>query len=110
IIVKTLLHVRLKYDQFFSARAILDFIHSLIAGESNLFDNLFCSNSGGLAESLSNLDPCLKRSQKIDEFVVQRSLDISDKNFEGFKLEYQNRYGAVEMSPSSWIRAFYLLR
>lgn len=110
LIVKTLLHVRLKYDQFFSARAILGFIHDLIAGESILFDNLFSSKSSTLAESLLNLDPCLKRSQKIDEFVVQRSLDISDRKFEGFKIEYQYRYGDFDMSPSSWIRAFYLLR
>ncbi|WP_041599067.1 DNA phosphorothioation-dependent restriction protein DptF [Hahella chejuensis] len=110
LIVKTLLYVRLKYDQFFSARAIMDFIHNLIAGDSILFDNLFSSSSGELSESLSHLDPCLRRTQKIDEFVVQRSLNISDREFEYFKIEYQARYGAVEMSPRSWIRAFYLLR
>ncbi|BFM06089.1 DNA phosphorothioation-dependent restriction protein DptF [Halioxenophilus aromaticivorans] len=110
IIVKELLHVRLKYDQFFSARAILDFIHNLIAGGSNLYDNLFSSASGGLGESFSNLDPCQRRSQRIDEFIVQRSLDIDDEVFEKFKAEYQSRYGAVEMSPNCWIRVFYLLR
>lgn len=31
VIVRTLLHARLKFDQFFSARALLDFIYHLIA-------------------------------------------------------------------------------
>lgn len=110
IIVKALLHVRLKYDQFFSARAILDFIHNLITGDSILFDNLFSSSAGGLSENLSNIDPCLRRSQKIDEFIVQCSLGIFDKEFDDFKVEYQTRYGAKEMSPSSWVRAFYVLQ
>lgn len=110
LIVRTLLYVRLKYDQFFSTRSILDFIHNLIGGNSILFDNLFSSDYGGLSESLSNLDPCLRRSQKIDEFVVQRSLNIDDKAFEDFKTEYQCRYGLIDMSPSSWIRAFYVLQ
>src|SRR5690606_53681 len=38
LIVRTLLHARLKYDQFLSARALLDFIYNLIAGDSILFD------------------------------------------------------------------------
>lgn len=110
LIVKTLLYVRLKYDHFFSTRSILDFIHNLIAGNSTLFDNLFSTSAGGLGESLSKLDPCLRRSRKIDEFVVQRSLNIRDKKFEDFKTEYHKRYGFIEMSPSSWIRAFYVLQ
>lgn len=110
IIVKTLLHARLRYDQFFSVRAILDFIHNLISGGSIFFDNLFASSAGGLSESLSKLDPCLRRSQKIDEFIVRCSLGIGDEEFEDFKVQYQNRYGAKEMLPSSWMRAFYVLQ
>lgn len=94
-IVRLLLYVRLKYDLFFSARAILDFIYNLIAGGSTLFDNLFCSKYGGISDSLAGFDPCLIRTQKIDEFVVNRSLDIGDELFEDFKSECQQRYGLL---------------
>ncbi|MEC7546427.1 MAG: DNA phosphorothioation-dependent restriction protein DptF [Pseudomonadota bacterium] len=110
VIVQTLLHARLKYDQFLSARALLDFIYNLIAGDSVLFDNLFLSPGDGLSNSLGSLDPCLLRSQRIDEFVVQRSLNVSDSEFDEFKNAYVAKYGDFDMPPSSWIRAFYLMK
>ncbi|ART63125.1 DNA phosphorothioation-dependent restriction protein DptF [Kushneria marisflavi] len=110
VIVRALLHARLKFDQFFSARALLDFIHHLIAGDSVLFDNLFAAPGYGLANSLVGLDPCLLRSQKVDQFVVQYALCIADQDFEEFKEAYYKKYGYQELSPSSWIRAFYCLQ
>ena len=111
-IVKILLHVRLKYDLFFSTRAILDFIYNLICGGSTLFENLFSTASGGISASVSNLDPCLRRSQRIDEFIVLQSLSVDDADFEEFKSEYWSRYGECEhnVSASGWVRAFYLLQ
>ncbi|MCM5705636.1 DNA phosphorothioation-dependent restriction protein DptF [Larsenimonas salina] len=108
--MRALLHARLKFDQFFSARALLDFIHHLIAGNSVLFDNLFASPGYGLANSLVDLDPCLVRSQKLDQFVVQHALCITDQQFEEFKKSYCEQYGHRELSSSSWIRAFYCLQ
>ncbi|UTW49820.1 DNA phosphorothioation-dependent restriction protein DptF [Bacterioplanoides sp. SCSIO 12839] len=109
LIVQTLLHARLKYDQFLSARALLDFIYNLIAGDSVLFDNLFLSPGDGLSNSLRSLDPCLLRSQRIDEFVVQRSLSVLDSEFDEFKSAFMEKYGNHEMPPNSWVRAFYVL-
>jgi len=110
LIVQTLLHARLKFDQFLPARALLDFIYNLIAGDSVLFDNLFLSPGDGLSNSLGSLDPCLLRSQRIDEFLVQRSLNVSDSEFDDFKNAYIAKYGDFKMQPSSWIRAFYVMK
>lgn len=112
LIVKLLLQARLKYDQFFSSRSLLDFIYHLIAGGQSIFDNLFNANSGGLAGSLSSFDPCLIRSKSIDEFVVQQSLSVKDETFESFQASFVAQY-QVEIekyTPSTWIRAFFLLR
>ena len=110
LIVKTLLHARLKYDQFLSARALLDFIYNLIAGDSVLFDNLFLAPGDGLAGSMVSLDPCLLRSQRIDEFVMQRSLEVTDSEFEEFKKAFSTKYGHFNMEPTTWIRAFYVMK
>ena len=110
VIVQALLHARLKYDQFLAARALLDFIYNLIAGDSVLFDNLFLSPGDGLSNSLDSLDPCLLRSQRIDKFVVQRSLNVSDSEFDDFKNAYIAKYGDFDMPPSSWVRAFYVMK
>ena len=110
LIVRTLLHARLKYDQFLSARALLDFIYNLIAGDSILFDNLFLAPGDSLAISMASLDPCLFRSQRIDEFVVQRSLEVKDAEFDEFKDAFMAKYGFFNMGPTSWIRAFYVMK
>ena len=110
LIVQTLLHARLKYDQFLSARALLDFIYNLIAGDSILFDNLFLAPGDGLASSMASLDPCLLRSQRIDEFVVQRSLGVQDSEFDEFKAVFMAKYGYFNMEPTTWIRAFYVMK
>ncbi|EAT12957.1 DNA phosphorothioation-dependent restriction protein DptF [Bermanella marisrubri] len=110
LIVQLLLHARLKYDQFFSARALLDFIYNLLVGDSVLFDNLFLSPGDGLSNSLKSLDPCLLRSKRIDEFVIQRSLAVSDAEFDEFKDAFIKKYGDFDMEPSSWIRAFYVMK
>lgn len=110
LVVQTLLQAHLKYDLFFSARALLDFIHNLLAGGSNLFDNLFASTNGGLASSLENMDPCLIRTQLLDEFVVQQSLGVPDTGFDEFRQSFSERFGDIEMSPTSWVRAFYVLQ
>lgn len=112
VIVRNLLHARLKFDQFFSTRALLDLIHHLVAGGLNLFDNLFASPKSGLASVLVSLDPCLIRTQKLDEFVVQQSLKIRDEAFEPFKEAYIEQFNGqeVRLTPSSWVRAFYVLQ
>lgn len=112
LVIKLLLQARLKYDHFFSSRSLLDFIYHLIAGGQSIFDNLFNTYSGGLAGSLSSFDPCLIRSKRIDEFVVQQSLSVKDEAFENFKTSLKDKYQTEtdKYTPSTWVRAFFLLR
>ena len=59
---------------------------------------------------MASLDPCLLRSQRIDEFVVQRSLEVEDAEFNEFKLTFMAKYGYFNMEPTTWIRAFYVMK
>ena len=85
VIVRTLLKVRLKYDQFLTARTLLDFVYHLLTGPNHLFDNLFTNKSTELSKALTHFDPCTIRSKDIDLFLIQNSLSITDANFEAFK-------------------------
>jgi DNA phosphorothioation-dependent restriction protein DptF len=111
LVIKLLLHARLKFDQFFSSRSLLDFIYHLIAGGSSIFDNFFASTTSGLASTFTSFDPCLTRSKRVDEFVVQQSLKVEDVHFEAFKIAFIELYqtGFEVYSASTWVRAFYLL-
>jgi DNA phosphorothioation-dependent restriction protein DptF len=108
-IVTLLLFARLRYDQFLSARTLLDFVHHLICGPGSLFDNLFVRGQNELADIVSHFDPCSIRSQKIDQFLVQQSLNVSEMLFEEFKAQFSNRLGFNSLEPSEWLRAFYLM-
>ncbi|WP_349618332.1 DNA phosphorothioation-dependent restriction protein DptF [Azotobacter salinestris] len=109
-LIRTLLHARLKFDLFFSARALLDFIQHLITGRAVLFDNVFSAPENALAASLSSLDPCVLRSKNIDEFLIHQSLGVADAEFEAFKGSYFEQFGKQELQPLSWIRAFHMLQ
>ena len=37
-----LFYAHLKFDQFLTARSVLDFVNKVLSGRGNLFDNLFC--------------------------------------------------------------------
>jgi len=108
-IVEVLLKARLKYDQFLTTRAILDFIHHLIAGPDYLFDNLFVKGRNELVNVLSNFDPCNIRTRELDEFLIQTALRIESDEFSSFKSSYEETYLIQNINPGSWIRALYVL-
>lgn len=112
LIVNLLLQARLKYDQFFSSRSLLDFIYQLIAGGKPIFDNLFNNQVTGLAGTLAAFDPCLIRSKNIDEFVVQQSIHVKSEEFKSFKMSLEDQYQTEtdKYTPSTWVRAFFLLK
>jgi DNA phosphorothioation-dependent restriction protein DptF len=110
VIIQTLLKVHLKYDQFLTARAILDLIYHLLSGPGYLFDNLFTSHSSDLTTALTHFDPCTTRSREIDLFLIQASLGIQDEDFEMFKQALRSWLNPDELTPGSWIRLFYLLQ
>jgi DNA phosphorothioation-dependent restriction protein DptF len=85
IIIQTLLHVQLRYDQFLTTRTILDFMHHLLTGPGYLFDNLFSGHSSELNTALTHFDPCTLRSRAIDLFLIQNSLGITEPEFTAFQ-------------------------
>lgn len=109
-VVRLLLQARLEFDQFFSARALLDFFHHLVCGGAVLFDNLYASRDNDLASLLLGQDPCLLRTKQIDEFLVQGVLDVQNAEFNEFRTAYCQKYGEQVLSPSAWIRAFDVLQ
>mgnify|MGYP005846491303 CR=1 FL=1 len=78
-IVQLLLSARLRFDQFLSARALLDFVHHLISGPGLLFDNLFVTGHNDLSDIISHFDPCTIRSRRIDQFLIQHPLGIREQ-------------------------------
>ena len=109
-IVKLLLSARLRFDQFLSARALLDFVHHLITGPGLLFDNLFVSGHNELSDVISHFDPCSIRSRRIDQFLIQHPLGVKEQAFEEFQQDAANALHVRGLDAASWLRFFYLLQ
>ncbi|WP_106477954.1 DNA phosphorothioation-dependent restriction protein DptF [Phytohalomonas tamaricis] len=109
-IIQLLLSARLRFDQFLSARALLDFVHHLISGPGLLFDNLFVTGNNDLSDIISHFDPCTIRSRRIDQFLIQHPLGIKEDAFNEFQETVSKDFGIVGVSAASWLRFFYLFR
>lgn len=111
VIIDVLFKARLMRDQFLTARALLDFIFNLLAGPSYLFDNLFLGNDNELALKILDFDPANTRSKKLDKFILARSLDLPDKDFEKYLQFISDELGVRQgQKPESYLRLFYILR
>lgn len=108
-LVRTLLNSQLKFDQFLTARTILDFIHQLLTGPGYLFDNLFRGTGTDLAVALRHFDPCTLRSKQIDVFLVQNTIGITDTEFDEFKAALDG-IDVASLKPGSWLRLFYMFQ
>jgi DNA phosphorothioation-dependent restriction protein DptF len=71
-----LFYAHLKFDQFLTARTVLDFVYQILIGKGSLFDNLFCGKGSDLFDSLRMLDPCHARSKSLDLFQVIASIGL----------------------------------
>jgi DNA phosphorothioation-dependent restriction protein DptF len=109
-IVKLLLSARLRFDQFLSARALLDFVHHLITGPGLLFDNLFVSGDNELSNVISHFDPCSIRSRRIDQFLIQHPLGVREQAFDDFQQDVSSVLNVQDLDAASWLRFFYLLQ
>lgn len=105
-----LFYAHLKFDQFLTARTVLDFLYQIIVGKGSLFDNLFCGQGSELFDSLRMLDPCNARSKSLDLFQVKASLGIYESDFEVFKQDITDQFGIELKEPRSWVRLFYLMQ
>ena len=84
VVVELLLNARIRKDQFVTARMLLDFIHSILTGSDYLFDNLFNGGDNELLEVLTDFDPSIIRNHKLDLFILHRTLDLQDENYQLF--------------------------
>jgi len=109
-IVDLLLKARLVKDQFLTARALLDFIFSLLAGPGYIFDNLFLDKENELSSKITSLDPVNHRTQRSDEFILSQHLNLKNDDFVRFKTALADLGIKRSLSPESFLRAFYLLR
>jgi len=105
-----LFYAHLKFDQFLTARTVLDFVYQIIVGKGSLFDNLFCGQGSELFDSLRMLDPCNARSKSLDLFQVKVSLGIYEPDFKVFKQDMTDKFGLELTEARSWVRLFYLMQ
>lgn len=111
-ICSLLFYAHLKFDQFLTARTVLDFVHQILTGKSSLFDNLFCGQGSELFDSLRSLDPCHFRSKELDLFQIRAStlLRLYDPEFAIFMQDVERQFGLNITEPRSWVRLFYVLQ
>jgi len=109
-IVQLLLFTRLRFDQFLSSRALLDFIHHLISGPGLLFDNLFVLGNNDLSDVISHFDPCTIRSRRIDQLLIQYPLGVNEQAFDNFQEDVLSNLDIQGIDAASWLRFFYLFQ
>ncbi|MBT6051963.1 MAG: DNA phosphorothioation-dependent restriction protein DptF [Candidatus Scalindua sp.] len=110
VVVNVLLKARLKHDQFLTARGVLDLLYHLIMGDKFIFDNLFESGHNEIVDALSSFDPCIIRTRKLDQFLLERSLKIDEIEYQEFAEVIKTKYQVNDIEPSSWLRLLYLLK
>lgn len=109
-ICSLLFYAHLKFDQFLTARTVLDFVYQILSGKGSLFDNLFCGKGSDLFDSLRMLDPCHARSKLLDLFQVKTSLGLIAPEFQVFREDVRSQFGLELSEPRSWVRLFYVMQ
>ncbi len=110
-IIDILFKARLMKEQFLTARTLLDFIHTLLAGRSYLFDNLFEHSDNELSAKIVEFDPSNLRTSNIDKFILSLSLGLPDEEFDEYAAFLSTHYGIRRTrNPYSYLRLFYLLK
>ncbi|CCN68907.1 DNA phosphorothioation-dependent restriction protein DptF [Vibrio nigripulchritudo] len=109
-IISLLLKARLIKDQFLTARALLDFVYQILAGDDYLFDNLFSGSDNELLEHIQSFDPSNIHTRKVDEFVLQFGLGIEDKGFTQLKDQVKALGVFDVLTAASYLRMVYLLK
>ncbi|TMP86783.1 DNA phosphorothioation-dependent restriction protein DptF [Pseudoalteromonas ruthenica] len=110
VIIELLFKARLMRDQFLTARALLDFVYSLIAGPGYLFDNLFAGGDNELANKLVDFDPAHIRTKSIDAFVIEKDLNLTGSEFATFQTSLSQIGIEPLLSSRSYLRLFYVLK
>ena len=110
-IIELLLNARIRKDQFITTRTLLDFIYNILTGPGYLFDNIFSGGDNELLKVIEDFDPSLVRNKKLDLFVIHRTLEFYDAQYDSFLNELGSRYKILgAFKPPSMIRCFFLLK
>lgn len=111
---KLLFRARLEFDQFMTARALLDFIYHIVIGPGSLVDNLFSKADNDLADKVAAFDPAECHSKKLDLFSVTSRLRPYGNELKNF-IETARDFGlyvrsGTEPSPTTLLRFFAICR
>ena len=76
--------VRLQFDQFITARAVLDFVYELLSDKQYLFDVVFADSQNELLRYMSQFDPSQVHSYELDQFKLQFNLKLLKPCYQTF--------------------------
>jgi DNA phosphorothioation-dependent restriction protein DptF len=100
--------VRLKFDQFITARAVLDFVYELLNEKRYLFDVLFTDSENELLRYMSQLDPSQTHSYELDQFKLQFNLKLLKPGFQSF-IDDSKKQGVDGFDSADSVLRFMLL-
>jgi len=106
-IIELIVLSHLKYNQFLTARAILDFIYTLLSDSKLLSDTLFENRTNLIIKNIIREDPCLERSEVIDKFMITETNQENNSELFSF-CQYLNLVDKT-LNSCSLLRIFYLL-
>jgi len=106
-IIELIVLSHLKYNQFLTARAILDFIYTLLSDKRLLSDTLFENRTNLIIKNIAKEDPCLERSEVIDKFMITET--NREENSELLSFCQDLNLADKTLNSCSLLRVFYLL-
>lgn len=112
-IIELLIAINLKYDQFLTARSLLDLVYILLTTDKLLINQLFEDETTSMMKNLKKEDPLLNRSYQLDKFILDRSSNKEDMALKTFVKEFNalcKKEILNESDSSTLIRVFYLFR
>jgi DNA phosphorothioation-dependent restriction protein DptF len=100
--------VRLQFDQFITARAVLDFFYELLSEKKYLFDVLFTESESELLRYMSKFDPSQAHSYELDQFKLQFNLKLLKSGVQSF-VDNSQKWGVDGFNSADSALRFMLL-
>jgi len=112
-IIDLLILVHFKYEQFITARTLMDFVYILLKGPKLLVNQLFEETSNQIIQNIRKEDPILNRTYPLDKFILECSTNKYDEDLNQFINEFNSTCKEPMLSqsePFTLLRMFFLLR
>lgn len=113
LIVELLIDIHLKYEQFLTARSILDFLYGLLVSPRLPSTTLFDSNDSPIFDNMRKEDPCLIRHERIDTLILESRSEKKLPELDSFLEELNKQLAAdllVRDDVDSILRTMYLFK